>query len=97
MHSRHTRFTYSICGPFNKSKERIKNSRKQENQYRYIHNIYIYIYIYQLDKACFQRDMAYGDYKDLNGRTAADKYYVKKHLILLNIQNMIDINVDLLR
>ena len=99
MHSRHTRFTYSICGPFNKSKERIKNSRKQENQYRYIHNIYIYIYIYiyQLDKACFQRDMAYGDYKDLNGRTAADKYYVKKHLILLNIQNMIDINVDLFR
>ena len=62
-----------------------------------IYIIYIYIYIYQLDKAYFQRDMAYGDYKDLNGRTAADKYYVKKHLILLNIQNMIDINVDLFR
>ena len=24
-------------------------------------------------KACFQHDMAYGDFKDLNGRTAADK------------------------
>ena len=90
MHSRHTRFTYSTCGPFNKSKERIKNSKKQENQY-------IYIYQNQLKKACFQHDMAYGDYKDLNGRTAADKYYVKEHLILLNIQNMIDINMDLLR
>ena len=63
----------------------------------YIIYIYIYTYVYQLDKACFEHDMAYGDYKDLNGRTAADKYYVKKHLILLNIQNMIDINVDLLR
>ena len=94
MHSRHTRFTYSTCGTFNKSKERIKNSKKQENQYIYI---YIYIYQNQLDKACFQHDMAYGDYKDLNGRTAADKYYVKEHLILLNIQNMIDINMDLLR
>ena len=32
-------------------------------------------YIYQngLDKACFQHDMAYGDFKDLNGRTFVDK------------------------
>ena len=31
--------------------------------------------IYQngLDKACFQHDMAYGDFKDLNGRAFADK------------------------
>ena len=26
-----------------------------------------------MDKACFQHDMAYGDYKDLARRTAADK------------------------
>ena len=25
-------FTYSICGPFSKNKERIKNSKKQEIQ-----------------------------------------------------------------
>ena len=27
----------------------------------------------ELDKACFQHDMAYGDFKDLAKRTAADK------------------------
>ena len=37
MHSRHTRFTYSTCGPFNKSKERIKNSKKTGE------SVYIYI------------------------------------------------------
>ena len=26
-----------------------------------------------MDKACFRHDMAYGDFKDLNRRTAADK------------------------
>ena len=31
-----------------------------------------YIYQNELDKACFQHDMAYGDFKDLN-RTFADK------------------------
>ena len=32
-----------------------------------------YIYQNELDKACFQHDMAYGDFKDLTGRTASDK------------------------
>ena len=32
-----------------------------------------YIYKNQLDKACFQHDMAYGDFKDLARRTASDK------------------------
>ena len=32
-----------------------------------------YIYPNELDKACFQHDMAYGDFKGLNRRTAADK------------------------
>ena len=32
-----------------------------------------YIYKNELDKACFQHDMAYGDFKDLTKRTAADK------------------------
>ena len=32
-----------------------------------------YIYQNELDKACFQYDMAYGDFKDLNRRTFADK------------------------
>ena len=33
-----------------------------------------YIYKNKLDKACFQHDMAYGDFKDLTKRTAADKF-----------------------
>ena len=32
-----------------------------------------YIYKNELDKACFQHEMAYGDFKDLAKRTAADK------------------------
>ena len=32
-----------------------------------------YIYKNELDKACFQHDMAYGDFKDLPKRAAAGK------------------------
>ena len=32
-----------------------------------------YIYRNELDKACFQHDMAYGKYKDLEKRTQSDK------------------------
>ena len=32
-----------------------------------------YIYKNGLDKACFQRDMVYSKYKDLNKRTESDK------------------------
>ena len=32
-----------------------------------------YIYKNEFDKACFQHDMAYGDFKDLARRTASDK------------------------
>ena len=32
-----------------------------------------YIYSNELDKACFQHDMAYGGFKDLTRRTAVDK------------------------
>ena len=39
--------------------------------------------------------MAYGDFKDLNRRAAADKVLRDKHLILLEMQNMADISVDL--
>ena len=31
------------------------------------------IYLNELDKACFQHGMAYGDFKDLNRRTASNK------------------------
>ena len=32
-----------------------------------------YIYRNELDKACFQHDMAYGNFKDFAKRTASDK------------------------
>ena len=41
--------------------------------------------------------MAYEDFKDLTKGTLLIKYCVIKHLILLKIQNMMDINVNLLQ
>ena len=49
-----------------KRKKEFKNLCKQEIQI-------IFIYRNDLDKACFQHDMAYGKYKDLNKRTQSDK------------------------
>ena len=70
-------FTYSACGPFTKNKERIQKFKETEDT--------SYIYKNKLDKACFQYDMAYGDFKDLKRRT--DKILIKfleiKCLILL--------------
>ena len=44
-----------------------KNSNKQE-----IQNVFISMTCLQNDKACFQNDMAYGDFKDLFRKTASD-------------------------
>ena len=48
-----------------KNKERIKKFKETGN----LRNIYKN----ELDKACFQHYMAYGDFKDLARRTASDK------------------------
>ena len=37
-----------------------------------------YIYQNELDKACFQYDIAYGDFKRLDRRSAADKVLYDK-------------------
>ena len=37
-----------------------------------------YIYKNELDKACFQHEMAYGDFKDLVRRTASDEFLRNK-------------------
>ena len=58
-------FTYSACGPFAKNKERIQKFKEKGDTYCTYKN--------KLDKACFQHDMAYGDFKDLKRRTASDK------------------------
>ena len=58
-------FTHSACGPFTKNKERIKKFKETGDTN--------YIYKNELDKACFQHNMAYGDFKDLARRTDSDK------------------------
>ena len=65
MHLRHPGFTYSVCGPHTKNKERIKKFKQTGGTN--------YIYKNELDKVCFQHDMAFGDFKDLKKRTIADK------------------------
>ena len=70
MHLNQLGFTYSGCGPFTKNKDRIKKF-KETGDSRYQN---------ELDKACFQHDIAYGDFKDLNKRTAGDKVLCNKAL-----------------
>ena len=65
MHLKQSRFTYSACGPFTKNKKRIRNFKETGDT--------SYIYKNELDKVCFQHDMAYGDFKRLARRTAFDK------------------------
>ena len=45
MHLRQAGFTFSVCGPFTKSKECIQNFKEIGNS--------SYIYQNELDKACF--------------------------------------------
>ena len=54
IHLRQPGFTYSACGPFMNNKERIQKFKEKENLR--------YIYQNELDLACFQHNMAYGDF-----------------------------------
>ena len=82
MHLRQPGFTYGACGPFTKNKKRIQKFKEIKDSR--------YIYQNELDKVSFQHDMTYGDQLLI-------KYCMIKHLILLKIQNMMDINMDLLQ
>ena len=65
MHLRQPGFTYSACGSFTKNKERIQKFKETGDSR--------YIYQNELDKACFQHDMTYRDFKDVARRTTSDK------------------------
>ena len=65
MHLKQPGFTYSAFESFTKNKERIQKF-KQTGDTSYVRKN-------ELDKACFQQDMAYGDFKDLTRRMASDK------------------------
>ena len=77
MHLRQTRFPYSACGPFTKTKERIRKF-KGTGDSRYIYQV-------ELDKACFQHDTAYEGFKDIMKQLRL-RYYIIKHLILLKFE-----------
>ena len=70
MHLKQSGFTYSACVPFTKNKERIQKFKETGNTN--------YIYNNELDKACFQYDMAYGDFKDLKRRSVSDNVLTDK-------------------
>ena len=55
-----------------------------------------YTYRNELDKACFQHDMAYGYFKDFARKTDSYKVLTDKTFILLKIKNMMDIKEVLL-
>ena len=77
MHLRQVGFTCGACGSFTKNKEKIQKFKEIGDSR--------YIYQNELNKDCFQHDIAFGDFKDLNRRTSADKvlrdkaFYIAKN------------------
>ena len=65
MHLKQPGFTYSTCCPFTRNNERIEKFIQTGDT--------DFIYRNELDKACFQHDMAYGKSKYLTKRTQSDK------------------------
>ena len=80
MHLKQPGFTYSACGPFTKNKERIQKFKETGDTN--------YIYKNELNKACFQHDMAYVDFKDWRRRAASDKILEKKVFNIAKILNI---------
>ena len=64
MHWKQPGFTYSAYGPFTKNKEKVQKFKDTGDT--------SYIYKNELDKVCFQHDMAYGEFKYLKRRTYSD-------------------------
>ena len=72
IHLKQLGFSYSVCGPFTQNKKRIQKLKETGDKK--------YIYKNELDKACFQHDMVYGDHKDLAKRTASEKNFKRKSI-----------------
>ena len=71
MNLRQPGFTYSVCETFTKNKDRIQKFKETGDWW--------YIYQNELDKACFQHDMVYGDFKDLTRTTASQAFNIAKN------------------
>ena len=68
MHLRQSALTYSACGPFTKNKKEYKKLRKQGIQDIFYEN--------KIEKACFQHNMAYADFKDLPRKIISDNVFI---------------------
>ena len=78
IYLRHPVFTYSACGPFNENNGRFQKFKETwDSRYSYRN---------ELDKACFQHDLAYWDFKDITRRIAADKVLCDK---VFNTANLV--------
>ena len=86
MHLKQPGFTYNVFRPFTKNKERTEKLIQTGNT--------DFIFKNELDKACFQHDMAYGKSKDLAKRTHSDKVLRNKAFEIAMIQNMRVIKED---
>ena len=64
IHLKQLGFAYSACGPFTKNKEKIEKFMQTGNTDYTCKN--------DLDKGCFQHDMAYGKSKDLAKGTVSN-------------------------
>ena len=72
---------YNACGSLTKTKERIQKFKATEDSQ--------YVYQNELNKACFQHDMAYRDLKEFLRRTASDKVLREKAFdIAKNVMNI---------
>ena len=89
MYLRQHIFTYSVCGTFIKSKERIQKFKETGDSR--------YIYGNELDKECFQHNMTYGDFKNLPKWTASKNVLGDTDLKLIKIKRMMAIIEVLLR
>ena len=72
MNLRQPEFKYSARGTFTKNEERIKKFKETGDS--------VYIHQNELFKACFQHDIAYGDFKNLNRQKIPDKVLFDKAL-----------------
>ena len=76
MHLRQPGLSYSACGPFTRNEQRIQKFMQIGDT-----NC---IYKKELDKACFQHDMAYGKCKDFERKTQSDKVLKSKACAIAN-------------
>ena len=89
VHLRQPGLTCRACKPFTKSKERILKLKETADSK--------YFYQNKLEKACFQHNMAYEEFKNLLRGKASDKVFLDKAFNVAETQNVMNINVNLLQ